>query len=232
MPGVAGGITETVAATVTDLTSGRPVDGSAGRIRGRASRSGRRDVEGLRPPDADSAASPGSAPFAGTPASSAPPSPPQPVSSPRQPAPSGDDLLRRAVASFRAGAPVTIDLAEVDGPASGMRAVVPGRAREQPGQAPASPIDGPTSMRLTPAAGPGPAKPTPTGDVRRYSLQRVGHAHQAPTTMLLMGDCRRPRLVPAAGERMRSAYLLLRSGCPEGWAWLSGNRHANTLAIG
>jgi hypothetical protein len=229
VPGVTGGITETVAATVTDLTSGHPVtDPRTHPWPGFTAQAPQ--VEGIRPPDADSAvASPGGAPSAGSP-SSAPPSPTQPVSSSRQPAPSGDDLLRRAVASFRAGGPVAIDIAEVtDLPAECVLSFLAGLASSLPGSRLAD--DGATRMRLTPAAGPALAKPTPTGDVRRYALSRVGHAHQAPTTMLLMGDCVILDMsgLPTADEVQLTYYFL---GLSRGLGVSFRAPDAKTLVIG
>jgi hypothetical protein len=236
VPGVVGGITETLAATVTDLTSGHPVtDPRTHPWPGFAAQAPH--IDGLRPPDAGSAAAwPGGAPLAGTTASIAPPSPPQPVSPPqpisslRQPAPSGDDLLRRAVANFRAGGPVTIDITEVtDLPAECVLSFLAGLASSRPGSRLAD--DGPTSMRLTPAAGPVPARPAPTGDVRRYALSRGGRAHHAPTTMLLMGDCVVLDMseLPAADEVQLTYYFL---GLSRGLGVSFRAPDAKTLVIG
>jgi hypothetical protein len=104
-----------------------------------------------------------------------------------------------------------------------------GLASSRPGSRLAD--DGPTSMRLTPAVGPAPAKPTPTGDVRRYALSRASHAHQAPTTMLLMGDCVVLDLsgLPAADEAQLTYYFL---GLSRGLGVSFRAPDAKTLVIG
>jgi HrpA-like RNA helicase len=172
VPGTFGEVTDTVAATVTDLNGRRQVDDPLRypwtEFTERSPRIEVREDEQESPP----------------------PDPP--------PVPTTDDLLRNVVAAFCAGSPVTMNLAHADDvPVACTLSFLAGLASSQPG---ARLEDaGGTSVRLTPLADP-PVKPRSTGDVRRYSLQRAGNALHAPTTMLLMGDAVVIDLSNAAAE--------------------------------
>ena len=170
VPGVVGGVVETATATVTDLGGQQPVEDPlahpwtnfpepAPRLEVRADES---------------------AQDAGT-------QPAQQQPGPQQPASATDDLLRKAVTAFRAGQPVTMDLALTDDlPVACTLSFLAGLASSQPG---ARLEDrGAAGLWLSPPVGQLQVKPKATGDVRRYSLYRAGHGLNAPTTMLLMGD--------------------------------------------
>lgn len=172
VPGVVGGVTETETATVKDLGGQRSVEDPLAHpwtsFPERAPRLEARDDEHAS--DAD----------AGT-------QPAQQGLGPRRAASATDHLLRKAVTAFRAGQPVAMDLAPTDDlPVEWTLSFLAGLASSQPG---ARLEDrGAAGIRLTPSAGQVLAKPTATGDVRHYSLHRVGNGLHAPATMLRMGD--------------------------------------------
>jgi HrpA-like RNA helicase len=196
VPGVIGGVTETAAATITDL-NGRRLVGD---------------------------------PIAHPWTSFTEPSPRIEVSDDEENPPPTDDLLRRVVAAFRAGQPVTVDLALTgDLPVACMLSFLAGLASSRPGAR--FEDRGGGGVRLTPPASEAPLKPRATGDVRRYCLQRAGNALHAPTTMLLMGDTVMIDLSQAAAEdRHQVTYYFAGLSAGLGVSFRQSGTHA--LAIG
>jgi hypothetical protein len=216
VPGTAGGVAETAAATVTDLNGRRPAADPLAypwtdfperspRIEVRADLG--QGIPGDLPEDHEKPENAQQAPISVT-----------------------DNLFRKTVATFRAGRPAIVDLTLADDlPAECTLAFLAGLASSQPG---ARLEDaGAAGIRLTPAASGEPAKPKPTGDVRRYSIQRAGNALHAPTTMLLMGDAIVVDLSQAAAEEEgQVTYYFAGLSAGLGVSFRQSGTH--TLAVG
>jgi HrpA-like RNA helicase len=172
VPGVVGGVTETVAATVTDLDGRQQVEDSRTHPwTSVAVRSPRIEVrnpahEDDSAPDIDDVGTPDLE---------------------DDPASTTDAVLRSVVSAVRDGRGASVDPARMsDLPLDCVLSFLAGLASSQPG----------TRLRdrgtagfeiIPPGSSRGPRR-TPTGGVRRYSLDHADTALHAPTTMLLIGD--------------------------------------------
>ena len=187
VPGVVGDVTETVAATVMDLSGRQNVEGPLThpwtsfpeyppRIEVHnplSEDSNAPDTVGLGVPDIDDARGSTSSP--------------RQLLTRQQPASPTEDLLRSVISAVRAGKATRVDPAMMtDLPLDCVLSFLAGLAYSRPGTRLQD--HGAAGFEIIPAGNCRELQRTPTGSVRRYSLDRADTALHAPTTMLLMGD--------------------------------------------